>query len=751
MRPLTELTKGYPPTRGGGKGSSEGKYFKESEPFGERWGEDCTEAFKTIIHCLTHAPVLAFADPTKAYTLHVDASRNGLGAVLNQQHPEGLRPVAYASRKLSATEQRYPTHQLDFLALKWAVVDKFHDYLYGLKFIVRTDNNPLTYVLTTAKLNATGHRWLAALATYDFSLQYKPGRHNIDADVLSRYPLDGVPSEEWMEIPQSGVKAICQMVTSDKNEEFSTRLVDQLGAGSSIVPPINACITQFELGNLKQMTHTDLKLAQDKDPDIGPVKLALEQRKVLKAGPNSSPQMFFLLRQASKLIIQNELLYRVSKSSCGKEKKQLVLPGQFHQQVLYSLHDDAGHLGIERTTELVKDRFYWPQVTSEVEKYVKSCGRCMARKTLPQKRAPLSNITSSGPMELTCIDFLSVEPDSKGIANVLVVTDHFTHYAQAYPSKDQKAVTVAKILWEKFFVYYGLPARIHSDQGRDFESKLIKELLGMLGIKKSRTTPYHPQGDPQPERFNRTLLSMLGTLDAAEKHKWSQHISKLVHAYNCTKNEATGYSPYFLLFGREARLPIDVCFGTSSDGVGGQTYQRYVENLKIDLQKAYRLASETALKNHQRNKRLYDKKVKYQNIEPGDRVLIRNLSFTGKHKLEDRWNSNPYIVLEKLDNYPVYNLKLEKGTGGVRTMHRDHLLYIGDSVRMAKFGERQEVPQMPVTRSRAAKKQKEPLREEKTLKPPEMVDNSSESEDENYGYYSHDWSRQWTPLIPDLP
>ncbi len=296
--------------------------------------------------------------------------------------------IAYASRKLSATEQRYPTHQLELLALKWAVVDKFHDYLYGLKFIVRTDNNPLTYVLTTAKLNATGHRWLAALATYDFSLQYKPGRHNIDADVLSRYPLDGVPSEEWMEIPQSGVKAICQMVTSDKNEEFSTRLVDQLGAGSSIVSPIYACITQLELGNLKQMTHTDLKLAQDKDPDIGPVKLALEQRKVLKTGTSSSPQMALLLRQASKLIIQNELLYRVSKSSCGKEKKQLVLPGQFHQQVLYSLHDDAGHLGIERTTELVKDRFYWPQVTSEVEKYVQSCGRCMARKALPQKRAP---------------------------------------------------------------------------------------------------------------------------------------------------------------------------------------------------------------------------------------------------------------------------------------------------------------------------------------------------------------------------
>ncbi len=240
---------------------------------------------------------------------------------------------------------------------------------------------------------------------------------------------------------------------------------------------------------------------------------------------------------------------------------------------------------------------------------------------------------------------------------------------------------------------------------------------------------------------------MLGTLDAAEKHKWSQHISKLVHAYNCTKNEAMGYSPYFLLFGREARLPIDVCFGTSSGGGEGQTYQKYVEDLKTDLQTAYRLASETALKN---NKRLYDQKVKYQNIEPGDRVLIRNLSFTGKHKLEDRWNSAPYIFLEKLDNLPIYKLKPEKGTGGVRTMHRDHLLHIGDSVRMPKFDERREVPQRPVTRSRAAKKQKEPLREKRASEPSEMIDNSSESEGESHGYYSQDWSRQWTPLIPDL-
>nr|KAG5707461.1 hypothetical protein BaRGS_011965 [Batillaria attramentaria] len=153
-----------------------------------QWGDDEEGAFQRLKTILSSPPVLGYADFSLPFKLHTDASGTGLGGVL-YQHQDGVnRVIAYASRALSKSEKNYPAHKLEFLALKWAVTEKFKDYLYGSKFTVITDNNPLTYVLTTAKLDATGHRWLAALAAYDFDIKYRPGEHNVDADTLSRLP-----------------------------------------------------------------------------------------------------------------------------------------------------------------------------------------------------------------------------------------------------------------------------------------------------------------------------------------------------------------------------------------------------------------------------------------------------------------------------------------------------------------------------------------------------------------------------------
>ncbi|KAJ0003805.1 hypothetical protein NQD34_008903 [Periophthalmus magnuspinnatus] len=184
-KPLNNLTRGYAPVRKSKKpGPHKTPTYNPNQPFGERWSPNCQSAFETLIKKLTTAPVLGFADSSRPYILHTDASVTGLGAALYQEQEGKLRVIAYASRGLSQSESHYPAHKLEFLALKWSVTEKFQDYLYGAEFTVVTDSNPLTYILTSAKLDATGHRWLAALSTYTFKLLYRAGKQNIDADAL---------------------------------------------------------------------------------------------------------------------------------------------------------------------------------------------------------------------------------------------------------------------------------------------------------------------------------------------------------------------------------------------------------------------------------------------------------------------------------------------------------------------------------------------------------------------------------------
>ncbi len=199
--------------------------------------------------------------------------------------------------------------------------------------------------------------------------------------------------------------------------------------------------------------------------------------------------MRILKREWEKLSVDNGLLYRTVRQSNHRVKRQLVLPKQFHNRVLKSLDDEIGHLVFEKSYGLVRDRFYWPHMKRDLEAYCKTCERCIKRKTLPQRAAPLSHMQSKGPMDLVCIDFLSIEADSRNVCNVLVVTDHYTRYVQAFPTRDQKASTVVKTLWEKYFIHYGLPTRIPSDQGRDFESQLLSQAVIPTCLKSTTIIP----------------------------------------------------------------------------------------------------------------------------------------------------------------------------------------------------------------------------------------------------------------------
>lgn len=698
-KPLNDLTKGYTPTRRHNRSESSSLCHDAKQPFNERWTTQCQHAFETLIDRLTTAPVLGFANPKQPYILHTDASTTGLGAALYQQQDGKLRVVAYASRGLSISESKYPAHKLEFLALKWSVTEKFHDYLYGSSFVVVTDNNPLTYILTSAKLDAASHRWLAALSTYDFKLQYRAGSQNRDADALSRIPhnesSDSHCQKEWnmvnqftrdhvdnsgtaIELDPDVVAAICHssLVKVSSPEHTRVVLVESLSMSAAVIPD---CYTNESQGLpvVPSLSQVDLQEKQRADSTLREVIHQLETgEKVPPTVRKELPDLALLLREWNRLELQDNILYR--RRQDGEHMTfQLVLPEELRPVVLTSLHDDMGHMGAERTLDLVRSRFFWPRMAADVETKIKTCNRCIRRKSPPERAAPLVNIRTSRPLELICMDYLSLEPDKSNTKDILVLTDHFTKYAVAIPTANQKAKTVAKCLWENFIVHYGIPERLHTDQGPDFESHLIKELCDIAGIEKTRTTPYHPRGNPV-ERFNRTLLSMLGTLEPEQKQRWKEYVRPLVHAYNCTKNEVTGYTPYELMFGRCPRLPVDLAFGLPVRDAPSTSHSQYVQNLRSRLEESYQLASKNAAKSAERNKTRFDQRVKPSILEEGDRVLVRNVKLRGKHKLEDKWEKDIYIVVNRAGDLPVYTVRPETDSSGrTRTLHRDLLLPCG--------------------------------------------------------------------------
>ena len=174
-------------------------------------------------------------------------------------------------------------------------------------------------------------------------------------------------------------------------------------------------------------------------------------------------------------------------------------------------------------------------------------------------------------MDIVCNDYLSLEPSNGGIENILVIIDHFTRYAQAIPTRNQTARTTAKELFGQFVIHYGFPARLHSDQGQTFESKVVAELCKIAGVEKSRMTHYHAMGNGMVERFNQTLLKLLGTLHDEEKTDWKAHVPTLVHAYNATHHESIGHTLFYLMFGRHPRLAIDAFLGFGENEKGLQT------------------------------------------------------------------------------------------------------------------------------------------------------------------------------------
>ena len=452
-------------------------------------------------------------------------------------------------------------------------------------------------------------------------------------------------------------------------------LIESVSCSSKIIPP-ELSQDSDSSSNINWMKE------QRADPNLTVIIKLIESGQLQKRKQHGkdTPEVKSLLRIRKSLKLVKDILYRktyTDNSSSKKVQWQLVVPKAYRSRALAGCHNDVGHQGRMRTLSLLRERFYWPGMQTEAMQHVQQCTRCLRRKT-PSHVAPLQPIHVTQPLELVHMDYLSLEPSKGNIENVLVITDHFTRYALAYPSKTQTAQATARILWDNFICHYGFPEKFISDQGRNFESDLIKELCKIAGVKKLHTTPYHPQGNGQCERFNSTLCNMLGTLSEEEKSDWKSYLGCMTHAYNCTKHASTTYSPYYLMFGRHPRLPIDVEFGLPKSNSGDNSSKsRYVQKLRRRLNYAFQKATKVANQQANKYKSSYDKSIKGPQLQEKDLVLVTIVAHKGRHKLQDKWEPEEYVVVEQpIAGTPVYRVQPVTG-GNIRTLHRNLLLPLG--------------------------------------------------------------------------
>lgn len=763
-KPLNDLTVGYVPRGSQKKGGKPGTLHLTSD-ISRFWGESQQKAFDTLIQALTSDPIIALADRGKPFKLHCDASGTGIGAVLYQEQEGKLRVIAYASRSLNKTERNYPAHKREFLALKWAMTEKFHDYILGAQVTVVTDNNPLCYILRNAKLDATSHRWLTSLSIYDFDLQYKKGSTHVDADALSRRHEDE-PGEEDGEyqklledtkflrekaerfeqqsaqmiyVNASAIRAVMTAKGVNKRPDTeSGRLGDKEGATDlEFVPAVEqtfgdpSLIRDDILEPKEEGSNTistqDWRKYQLADPTLAWVIENIVRGAKLESNNGATHEQKVFIKDQGKFVLRDGVLYRRILDEETGEEFQLVIPVSHRQMAMRGVHDDLFHTHLDSALKQARMRFYWPFMARDLERKIKKCGRCL-RRGAPAQKAPMQSISTTFPLELLSIDFLTIEVKGQK-QNVLVMLDHFTKFALAVCTRDQTARTVARVLWQEFFLVYGFPKRILTDQGRDFESRLVKEVCAIAGIQKCRTTPYHPQGNPV-ERWNRTLLNMIRSLEDEKKVDWRTSLPAVVHAYNSCVHSSTGYSPYFLFFGRHPRLPIDLAFGIDLEKNTKETPRQYVQKLKTQLKTAYTTAVENMQKAAKRNKARYDQPARAVELEVGDRCLVRRLGPKLSSKVSDKWESAVYVIISQHDDIPVYTVQEESGKGPLRTLHRNYLLPIG------VLDEETSSNSKPCAKDTSAIKRREP---------PEAVSESSEAEDDESDFKAMIYMRPEAP------
>ena len=432
---------------------------------------------------------------------------------------------------------------------------------------------------------------------------------------------------------------------------------------------------------------TNWKQEQKEDPVLYQVAKHLRvPRKTFKVALHKvldKKAMAAYVKAKEHLLIKNGLLYwKAQQGQADEIMFQFVVPQRHRGTALDGCHREAAHQGQCRSIALMQEHFWWPCMTRDLRNCIKKSSHCRKYEAVPPV-APMKPLTCSGPGELLHVDFTSIEEtvplkEDPIIHNVL--QDQFSKYIVAYVVKDQTACTAAETLRIGYFGLFSAPAYLVSDQGKAFTGHVITHLCELYGVQKLRTSPYHAQTNGQVERMNQTIIRMIGKLEEDKKACWSEHLPELLMAYNATHSAVTGYSPYYLLFGRRPRIPVDYLFPTLHDSPHQTKMEVSVVAMQKRLKEAFAVARCLTSEEAAKQCHYYNCKAEAVALQPGDIVMVRTNGFVGKRKVKDRWEDGGFIVESQLEDWPVYRVKCPMTDAWQKPkywiLHRNRLLLV---------------------------------------------------------------------------
>lgn len=608
------------------------------------WDNECEKAFNTLREVFLKPPVLDFPDfsQSNTFNLHTDASGYAIGAVLSNKNG---RPIAYASKMLNNAERNYPTIEKELLAIVWGI-RHFRPYLYGRKFDVYTDHRPLMYLFSLTDPSSRLTKFRLALEEYDFEVIYKRGAENVIADALSR-----ISSQDLKGITEKVNLVTTRSKTRSTNNETSAQNESRIDHPTTtetshievvIDPQCNDIKLTPELITIpifKNMSHLRGIMEKLKEFCEKSKKACL----IIRKNNNHAHDLIvniksLKMRNIPKILILGEKI----KEILNKEDKQMILND-------YHILPTAGHAGIKRTLKTIKQKYFWKGMHKDITDFVKSCLKCQKYKATNKERTPsIVTTTADTAFEKIFMDLVGPLIPSEGHEYILTTQCELTKFVTATPIKDKSTETVAKAFVNSVILKYGVPNRIASDRGTEFMSELFAELAKLLEIKKLNSTAYHHEAIGALENTHKVLGNFLRIQCSNKIFNWSDWVPYYEFAFNNTVHSSTNYTPFYLLYGRNSRMPSSL-----TDTIPDPLYNLddFTKLMKLKMQITHEEVKQKLIQEKIDRIKNTNTNTKPRFYKEGEYIWLKNE--TAK-KLEEKF-LGPYKILE--DQHP--NVKIQ--------------------------------------------------------------------------------------------